>query len=120
MANENSREIKLDKLKEYYDSSEDSKILSDTEKRLRNLIVQSDLINHDAVIAIVNETKEKINGINIVLQFNEALTDLERKLLFRQRKVYQFFLDRLDPSAIDKKLQALDEFLDRKVEEMGE
>jgi hypothetical protein len=109
---------KLNKLRELYPDDDSAKMISDIERGLRVKIAQSGLKDLEVVQDIIAEAKRKISGINMLLQFDEELTEEKRKSLFKERTVHQFYLDRFDTSDSEAKLDQLNQYLDSKIKDV--
>ena len=111
---------KIKKLKEYWLDDEMSLRWADgVEKRLRSLILKEKLVESKAILEIVEETHRKISAIDVLLRTDESLSDIERKLLFREKKVYTFFLDRLDGKNLDQQFERVGQLLDTELKSAG-
>lgn len=108
-------EEKLLKLKEKYQDADSQKIISSWERSIRQNIAQSGLKDHQVVKQIIKDAEMKIEGINSLLQYDEALTDVERKALFKERSVHQFYLARFDDKHAKKQVEELDRLISEKL-----
>ena len=111
---------KIKQLREYwYDDENSLKFVERTEKRLRNLVLKEKLTDSAAIADIVAETRNRINTANLLLQNDEEMTEMNRRLLFREKKIYQFFMDRLDGKDLDKQFEGVGKLLDEELKSVG-
>ena len=111
---------KIKQLREYwYDDDNSLRFVERVEKRLRNLVLKEKLVDSKAIMDIVDETRKRINAANMLLQNDEEMTELNRRLLFREKKVYQFFLDRLDGKDLDQQVEGVGKLLDEELKSVG-
>lgn len=111
---------KIKKLKEYWLDDEGSlKWIDGVEKRLRAMVIKEKLVENKAIIDIVDDAKKKISAIDVLLRTDESLSDIERKLLFREKKVFNFFLDRLDGKDLDRQFERVGQLLDTELKSAG-
>lgn len=106
---------KIDRAKKTFLEEEDQKALSEIEKNIRRGIVQSELRSHPIIEQIISESQSRISAINTILQYDETLSDLERKALFKERSVHQFWVDRFVGPDVDSKMAALSAYLDERL-----
>lgn len=121
MAN-NEQEIraKIARLREYWIDDEMSlKFVSGMEKNLRNLLVKEKLVDSQAIRLIVDDIKKRISVIDILLKSDEKMTELERQLLFREKKVYNFVMDRLEARDLDQQFDRIGKTLDDELRGAG-
>lgn len=108
---------KLAQLRDYYWDNDDSLRYIDTiEKRLRAVIAKEKLKDNTAVVQIIADAASRVHVINASLQTDEKLTDSQRQALFVERRVHTFWLNRFDPSIIEKNYQAIDDMLDKELD----
>ena len=112
-------EEKIKKLKEYwYDDDYSLRFVDEIEKKINRLVVAEELAQNKAIIAIVEDAKKRISVINLLLTIKEDMTTDERKLLIREKKVHQFYLDRFDGKDLDKKFEQVDTLLDAELKKI--
>lgn len=85
-------EIPFDKLNRNSYGKESRKMIDEWKERAYQLEVQQDFIGHPFVKTLSEITNEYIQTIDQRLQNDEDITELERKLLFREKKVHQIYL----------------------------
>ena len=111
---------KIRKLREYWSDDEDSlKFVVGVEKRLRALVLKEKLSDSKAISDIVEDARRRISAINAILTNDEELPEMKRKLMFHERKVFQFFLDRLDGKKLDQQYEAVGRLLDEELKNAG-
>lgn len=111
---------KLEQLRKYwFDDNMSLKFVDATENRLRNLVFKEKLAESKAVMDIVEETQQRIRAVDILLTTDEEMSEMERKLLFREKKVYGFFLDRLDARKLDEQFERVGKLLDDELRNVG-
>lgn len=105
----------LTRAREMFLEPDDQKMLDEMEKSIRRDIAQSGLRSDPLIGRIIEEAQNKVSAINTLLTYDEELTDLQRKSLFKERSVYQFWIDRFVGPDVSKKMESISKFLDRKV-----
>lgn len=106
---------KLLELRRLVATDEDIGEVQKRERRLRSMVLQKSLKNHDAVIMIIEDAEKRIKAINTVLVEKEDIEEMERKLLMRERAVFRFFLSRFDPNYVENGIKELEEQLDKDI-----
>lgn len=107
----------LARAREMFLDPEDQKHLDDIEKKIRRDIAQSSLRSDPLIKRIIDEAQDKVSAINALLTYDEDLTDLQRRSLFKERSVYQFWIDRFVGPDVNKSMEQLSKFLDRTINE---
>jgi len=118
----NEQEIrgKIQKLREYWIDDEMSlKFVSSVEKNLRNLLVKEKLVDSQAIRSIVEDAQKRISVIDVLLKSDDKMTELERQLLFREKKVYDFFINRLEARDLDQQFDRVGQMLDEELRSTG-
>lgn len=111
---------KIKKLKEYWFDDEMSlKWVDEVEKNLRKIIVKEELVKNRAAVAIVKDIKDKLRAIDTMLTLNEDLTETERKLLFREKKVHNFYLNRFEGKKVEQQFDMVGKLLDEEMKGAG-
>ena len=109
-------QAKLKTLREYYyDDDYSLKWVAETEKKIRSLVVQQELMKNSSVVAIVEDARSRVNTINKLLTYDETLSQEDRNKLFRERNVHQFYLDRFEGRDIDKRFESINTVLDEEL-----
>lgn len=118
----NEQEIrgKIQKLRAYWIDDEMSlKFVSSVEKNLRNLLVKEKLVDSQAIRSIVEDAQKRISVIDVLLKSDDKMTELERQLLFREKKVYDFFINRLEARDLDQQFDRVGQMLDEELRSTG-
>lgn len=111
---------KLKKLREYYyEDNLSLKWIESVENNIRRLVMTEKLAESGAVQAIVADAQGRINTINKLLVFQEDLSLEDRNLLYRERGVHQFYLDRFEGRDLEKRLERIDNILDEELTRIG-
>lgn len=111
---------KLKQLREYYyDDDYSLKYIATVEKNIRTLVVQEELMQNKAVVAIVDDARGRIDTINKLLTMDEDLTTEARAKLYRERNVHQFYLDRFEGRDISKRFDGINGILDQELTRIG-
>lgn len=111
---------KIDKLKEYwFDDDYSLKWVKEVEEALRRIIVKEELSENKGLVAVLDDVKSRIKVIDTILTFDEDLTDVNRKLLFREKKVHQFYLNRFEGKDVDEQFKKVGKLLDEELEKTG-
>lgn len=111
---------KLKKLRDYWFDDEYSlKFVDTVEKTLRKIMVKEKLAGNKAVQAILADVKDRIKAIDTMLIYDEEMTELERKLLMREKKVHGFYLNRFDGKNVDEQFESVGKLLDEELERTG-
>lgn len=118
MATAQDVQSKLDTLRTLVLDEESIRIISNTEKALRRLIVQSGLKDNDAAIAIVESINKKIADISFLIDSDENMTAEERKVLFRERRLHQFYKARLSGDQAEQTFDYLDSTISEKINQL--
>lgn len=111
---------KLTKLRGYYADEESLNTLATKEKELRTLIVSQNLRDNDVIKQIIEATRKIIASIDMLLQEDGDMEEKTRVRLFTEKKVHKFHLERLGGTETDRKIEAIDRFLDDQLAEIGE
>ena len=112
---------KLKQLKEYYYENDFSmKWIESVEKNIRQLVAMEDLAKNSSIQAIVNDARSRINTVNQLLSIDEDLTTDDRKKLFAEKKVHQFYLDRFEGRSIEKRFDRINSILDEEIKRTEE
>ena len=120
MTSQSDIKDKIKKLREYWFDDENSlKFVVGVEKRLRALVLKEKLKDSKVITDIVEETRKRISAVNALLTNDEEMSEMNRKLLFRERKVYNFFLDRLDGKKVDQQFESVGRLLDEELKNAG-
>lgn len=111
---------KIKQLKNYwYDDDYSLKFIEAIETKIRNLITAEELGQNKAVMAIVDDAVKRISTINKLLIYKEDMTDEERKMLFHEKKVHQFYLDRFDSRNLGEKFEQVEKMLDEEIKKIS-
>ena len=111
---------KIKKLREYWiDDEESLKFVASVEKRLRNMVLKEKLAESKAINEIVDEARGRIKAIDTLILNDEEMSEMTRRLLFRDKKVYQFFIDRLDGKDLDQQYEKVGQLLDTELKGSG-
>lgn len=105
-------EAKIKKLRNQFRGVDDRLKIDSLERTLRREIANADLAGVDAVQSLIRMTESSIEGINTLLQWDEELTDADRKALMRERKVHLFWIDRMDPKRAQNMVAQIESIVD--------
>lgn len=111
-ANHSIIEEKLKKLRGTYLDPDFQKRVTDTEQALRRNIARSKLAQREEVKGIVEEGVKAIKDISWLLANDEELTQTQRDALFAEKRVHQFYLERLDGTRAQQALAVIAETVD--------
>lgn len=118
--NEQDIRNKIAKLREYWiDDDMSLQFVKGQEKRLRDVLVKEKLVDSQAIRLIVEDTMKRISVIDKLLSNDEEMSEMERRLLFREKKVYNFFIDRLEAKDIDQQFERIGKTLDEELRSVG-
>lgn len=106
---------KLDIIRGLVLDEQSIRTITETEKTLRRLVVQHSLKDNDAAIAIVAAINKKIEDITFLLQTDENMNAEDRKILFRERRLHQFYKARLSGDEAEQTFDFLDQTLAEKI-----
>jgi len=110
-------QTKILKLKKKYTTPEDRLVISNTEKGIRRKAVEAKLSDNDAVKMIVEDAEKDMQNINLILASDENLLEMERKLLFRKKKVIKYYiLDRLSGNRAKQYMATVEKGIDDRLE----
>jgi len=113
-------EEKLKKLREYWwDDDWSLKFVETVEKDIKRLSAMSDLANNKAMALILEDAKRRVSAINKMLTYDENMNDESRKLLFRERKIHELYLNRFESKSIEERIGLVESLLDKELEETG-
>lgn len=70
----------------------DSQIINEWKDRVPLLVAQLDFKNHPITTQLAEETRKQIERIKVVLSTQEDLKEEDRKALFKEKKVHEFYL----------------------------
>ena len=109
----------ISKLREYYIDDEPSqRLLDEKEEELRNALAAKQVQDMPAIQALIKSAQENVEAINVILQNDKELKSDERRALMGERDAHEFYIDRLNAEESDKKVKALEEYLEKKVEKI--
>lgn len=111
---------KINKLRKHYTDSDSSTMLDDIEKRLRDNIKRQKIPEMGVIIEIVSAGKKIIEELNFILLNSEELTSEARAKLLERRKVHEFYINRLSGSHEEKRIAAMEKFLDDRIKTIGD
>lgn len=107
---------KLSQLRQKYVGSDDAQnYVNDLEKETIKLFDEKRMASNPIFQAIVKDAERKLNDINVLLQTDEKLTDIDRKILFAQKNIWQFVFDRFGMKLHDNAIAALKDLIDSKL-----
>ncbi len=113
-------EAKLKALREYwYNDDYSLKWVDQVEKNIRRLVTAEELAQNKAVIAIVEDSRNRVATINKLLIYDEKMDTDTRKLLIREKAVHSFYLDRFDGKDLDTRMDEVAKSLDSELENIG-
>lgn len=111
---------KIKKLREYwFDDDYSLKWVDSVEKALRKVMVREKLSQNKAVLAILADVKDRLRVIDLMLVNDEEMTEDERRLLLREKKVHNFYLNRFDGSKVEEQFEKVGNILDEELKELG-
>lgn len=111
---------KLAKLREYWFDDEYSlKFLEVIEKNLRKIMIKEKLASNKAVQAVLADVKDRIKAIDTMLIYDEDMTEVQRKLLMREKKVHGFYLNRFDGKNVEEQFESVGKLLDEELVRTG-
>ncbi len=111
---------KLKALREYwFDDDMSLKWVKEVELKLRKILVLEKLAQNRGAVAIVKDAKERVRIIDMMLTLNEDLTEIERRLLFREKKVHNFYLNRFDGKPLEQQFDMVGKLLDEELSDAG-
>lgn len=119
MASNSEIKTKILKLRTLLQVDDDIPEVRKREKQARDLILKTSLMKNDAAIMMADECAHKIEGINSILINTEDISDLDRRLLQREREVHQFYLKRFRPEEELEALENLNKYLDFQIERLS-
>lgn len=111
---------KFDKLRAYYKDEDSQSMLDDAEKRLRDSIKNQKISEMEVIIGICDAGKKVIEDLNFILLNAETLTEKERDRLIERRKSHEFYIDRLSGEYYQKRIDAIEKFLDSRIKITGD
>lgn len=110
---------KLKELKEYYyDDDFSLKWIEEVEKNIRRLLAMEKLATNKSIKAIVKDAQARIKTINTLLTMDEDLSTEDRKMLYRERNVHQFYLDRFEGQTIEERFEKIGNVLGEEVQKI--
>lgn len=109
-------ENKLRLLREKYTGSQDSQdVLDGVEKEFRQIIEEKRMVENPVFIMIMKDAECRLNEINTLLMNDETLSDLDRKILFKDKRRWTFIFERFGMKPHDDALKLLTVTLDQKM-----
>lgn len=107
---------KLKTLREYYyNDGYALRWIEETERNIRQLSAKEDIMKFEAIAAIVDDAKKRIQTINQLLTLDEAMVQADRDKLYRERAVHQFYVDRFEGRDIEKRFESINRLLDEEI-----
>lgn len=86
--------------------------IDEAEAEIRNLFEESALSENPVFIRIAKDAQQRLGEIDFLLVENEELTDLERKSLFREKRVWAFIFERFGMRPQEMALATLNDRID--------
>ena len=109
---ENKIKQKLADLRGVYLDPDFQKRLTDTEQALRRNIARKKLSQDEVVQEIIAEGEKAIRDIAWLLGNDDELDQKQRDALFAEKRVHQFYLERLDGSRAQQALEVIESTVD--------
>lgn len=108
---------KIASLRKIYTSDEDLEFLSSSEKQFRKDIKLSKLLQNEIITEIVSRAQKHVDSISFLLANDEEMPAEDRAKLFRERKVHQWWIDRLSGKDAEQRIKSFVELVDNKLKE---
>lgn len=109
----------INELKEYYINDPISvRMLDDKEDELRALIDAKGVKQLEEIRRIVKEAKNIVEAIKTILVDQKELSERERAALIGEKEAHEFYIDRLGEEDVTVKQKLIEDYLQRKVDEI--
>lgn len=114
MASDTESKIKekLAALRAVYLDPDFQKRVTDTENALRRNIARKNLAKDETVQEIIAAGEKAIQDISWLLANDEDIKEDQRLALFAEKRVHQFYLERLDGTRAQHALEVIQESVD--------
>lgn len=113
-------DAKIKALREYwYNDDYSLKWVDDVEKNIKRLVTVEELSKNKAVVAIIEDSSNRVNTINKLLVYDEKMDTEVRKLLIREKAVHNFYLDRFSGKDLNQRMDEVVKSLDNEMESIG-
>jgi len=111
---------KIDKLRNYWFNDQMSlKWVNEVEVAIRKILTKEELFKNKGIKAVVDDIEKKIRAIDTMLTYNAELTDKERGVLFAEKKVHSFYLNRFSGKNLDQQFDRVGKLLDEELEKIS-
>lgn len=107
---------KIKKLRDIYTQPEDKRRIDDIEKGLIEKIRRGKLSDNPLIEEVIDLGRQKIKDISDLLSWDDTLTDVERKGLFREREAHTFWIKRLSGEDAMQSIALVEKAIDSKLE----
>lgn len=114
MASDIQRDIasRIKTLRSEYTSADAAAQINSTEEALRRNIKRAKLAEHEVVQEIAQAAVKAIADISFLLANDETLTSDQRGVLFAEKRVHRFWLERIDGTLAEQSLNAIKQTVD--------
>lgn len=107
---------KMSSLRAKYVNSPDSQqYIDNLANEIEKLATEKDYAKNPLFEAIIKDAEKRLNEINALLMNDEELSDVQRKCLFAQKKVWIFIFERFSLVPHDNALKVLHTLVDQKL-----
>lgn len=99
---------KIEKLRTLYKGTYNYSIIDSIEKSLRDSIRNSEIGHLDSVKGIIADAKNKISAIDSILSNDSDISEIDRKALIHEKKVWMFNIERFDVEHKNELLESIE------------